>query len=61
MLHVILTLAIWDGSAWLSMTSEMVFRKQDSCQFVAGQMVQRLKQKRPEWDVYWACTEQTNV
>ena len=61
MLHVVLTLAIWGGSEWAVIQSEMVFRKQDSCQFVANKMIERLKQKNPEWTVYWACTEKTNV
>ena len=61
MLHVVLTLAIWTSGEWQVIQSEWVFRKQNSCQFVANQMIERLKQKQPEWQVYWACTTRTNT
>jgi len=61
MLHIVLTLAIWDGSAWSAMQAGWIFRKQDSCQYVANEMIKKFKERKPEWDIYWACTERTNV
>ena len=61
MLNVILVIAIWDGSEWGTMQSEMRFRKQEVCQYAADLAIKNMRLKRPEWDFHYRCIERHEV
>ena len=60
MIEWILLLAVWDGSEWGTMESEMRFRKQDVCQYAAQQAIKKVKAKQPKWSIHYRCVERTN-
>lgn len=61
MIEWILLMAVWDGSEWGVMQSEMRFRKQEVCQYSAEQAIKNIKTKRPKWDIRYRCVKRTNV
>ena len=56
MITYILVLALWDGSEWAVMQGDWRFRKQEVCQVVAAQLMQ----KQPKIKHY-RCIERTSV
>lgn len=56
MMAYILLLAVWDGGEWSVMESNWRFRKQETCQVVATQLMK----KQPKIKHY-RCIERTSV